>query len=159
MPPKAKKPAVHYIAAVELQVVDVPNKGKGVVAAIDLPRNSRLPYLGKQIDQKTYDNFAARNTKHPEKRYVDYIIATSIKGTYIDAHPRYRGSEKWIASRINEPGPRQKANCVIRFEERLPVVVTTKKIAAGQELMLHYGGAYERQYRVGQRADKPAWLR
>ncbi len=69
-------------------------------------------------------------------------MATTLPGKYVDAHPRYRGSEHWLARLCNEPAPRQTANRVIRYEARMPVLVTVKKIAVGQGLLVSYGSGY-----------------
>ena len=159
MPPKRRTPAIHRIDADEIRAADIPGKGMGLVAVVDLPPNARLPFLGKTIDQKTYDTFVSRTARAPDKHYTDYIMATSTAGQYVDANPRYRGSEQWLARLVNEPATGQTANMVIRYESRMPVLVTVKKIAAGTELMLSYGSDFVRKYKVGRRAAKPAWLR
>ncbi len=158
MPPK-RVPEVHRIDKKEVEVKEIPGKGLGVVAVVDLPRNSRLYYMGKMIDQKTFDNFQRRSELHPEKKYADYIMSTTYPGMYIDGHPRYKFSERWIAAKVNEPAPGESANMIIRYENRLPWLVSIKKIPAGQELLLHYGASYERPYKVGRRATKPGWLK
>jgi len=161
MPKRKKKPVpVHYIIPDEIHIADIEGKDKGLVATVDLPKNSRLPYLGKEITQDTYDNFVRRSEISPEKKWTEYIMGTTKKPkTYIDAHPRYKDSHSWLASRVNEPSPRQKANMVIRYENKLPVLVTVKRIPAGTELRLHYGDDFVRNYDVGKPADKPDWLK
>ena len=154
-----KAPKEHRITRDEIKVGTGPGKGLGLIATADLPRNSRLPYHGALIDQKTYDNFERRNKRHPEKKYIDYIMNTSLPGQYVDAHPRRLNSEEFFGSRVNEPGPGETANMIIRYEKHWPVLVSVKKITAGQELLLHYGPSYDRLYKVGRRATKPAWLR
>ena len=141
-------------------------KVKGVIAMVDLPANSRLPYLGKQISDTRLEKLAKRTNENPGKRYSSYVMATQIPNVSIDAHPRRKGSEHWVAGRLNEASPGEYDNMWITYENGLPVLVTTRKIEAGEELTFDYGPYYTRtippdfkkKYRRGRRVTKPWWL-
>ena len=170
MPPKKSKrvpkpPRVYIDPATDVEVKAVAaKKGKGLFAKKDLPANARLVYTGKTITAAEYKkleelNMDVANAPH---KYIGYIIASGKKGQYIDANPDLKGSEDWVAGRINEPARSETANMVIAYERKpstRPVFVTVKPIAAGQELLVHYGSGYTRVgYTAGKKVKKPSWI-
>ena len=161
---KKSKPQKHYIQNSEVYVKKSEGKGDGLFAKVELQPNSRLFYLGKEINEETRNKYNEMTNKEGKEDYASYIMSSGRSGVFIDAHPRHKGSEDWIAGRINEPSPKTKANMILRYEKltngkKHPVLVTVKKIPADTELTFKYGSDFKRPYKVGQQALIPSWLR
>lgn len=90
---------------------------------------------------------------------------------YIDANPKYEFTHPCIARYINEPSPGQKANAIfyigngnrrrgryVRDELGRVYVIIVTEVKEGEEILVHYGEDYDRNYKVGDPADFPEWL-
>ena len=74
---KRDMPARHYITPDEVQLMPISGKQLGVAAVVDLPPNSRLPYLGRKINQEAYERLQLRNTANPGKHlHLGRIISS-----------------------------------------------------------------------------------
>ena len=145
----------------DVEVKEVKGRGNGLFAAVDLPANWRIPYSGKEIDEKKYESRVAASHIPATSTYAEYIIASGRKGVYIDGHPRFKVKNN--ANMVNEPPPGTTANMVMVMDKftdgtKWPVFVTVRPVPAGEELFVKYGEGYVRKYKVGRRASKPAWL-
>ena len=168
MPPKKKgkkgsrTPPSVVLDPTWVEVKSIRGKGKGLVAAQEIPANARLQYDGVTINEAEYNRLCTLSHNDTNNvGYVNYVMATGKAGQYIDAHPRHAGSENWIGGRVNEPAPKQTANMVIKLQNKLPILITTRKINAGDELMVKYtrqGDHYVRPYKAGRQARLPKWL-
>ena len=164
MPPKTKvkKPIKQIIVPTAydtfFEVKEVKGKGKGLYAKQALARNTRLLYDGVRIDQKEYNELLKLDKKDPKTQYVAYVIAGGRKGSYIDAHSKHPGSDRWYAGKMNEPDTGVTANMVMVGGIN-PSFVTVREIRKGEELTICYGSNYVRVgYRKGKCPRKPAWL-
>lgn len=162
---KAKPPERVYLTPDDVEVRDTDDRGKGLFALRDLAPNSRLYYEGKEISKKRYDQLVEKSQeKKKYSDYVEYVMWSGRKDVFIDAHPRRRGPAYWLASRMNEPSPRQKANMFLTYEKRgelgkWPVLVAVRRIPADTELTFKYGTEFVRNgYKAGQKAVRPSWL-
>ena len=163
MPPKSRsrKPAKIIIEPSSydtyFDVKEIAGKGKGLFAKIAIPANTRIAYEGNIIDQKEYDRLLKLDKKDPDTQYMAYIIAGGRKSRYIDAHPRYEGSDRWFASKVNEPDVGETANMVMTGGLK-PSLVTVRPIKVGEQLTVKYGSSYVRSYKAGRAPRKPAWI-
>lgn len=141
-----------------LEIKKVPGKGDGLYARQDLKRNTRFPYEGKEIDQKQYDKLTEKAHKHPSKAYLCYILGLGRKGRFIDAHPRYSGSDLWFASKANEPDQGETANMIL-LGGLIPSLVLIRDVQAGEALTYCYGSRFMRVgYKKGRCPPKPKWI-
>ena len=137
-------PRLYKIKRQDIKVVKN-QKGRGLVACIDLNPNASIIYTGRFIVHQEYDEMVANGDD------VCHIMQTGNKSKpYVDG----RGH---LPSLINEPSPGERANVVIRFSRtsRLPWprLVVTEHIPKGKEILLHYGNCFKRRgYRAGRRA-------
>ena len=169
MPPKKRHVPIYIepsAYATHFVVKAVTGAGQGLFARQSLPANTRIAYTGKEIDKAEYKRLESLNMdkKNAKHKYIGYIFASGKRDTFIDANPRYPGSELWYAGRVNEPSTGVTANMVAKVERpkgeppRL-VFVTVRPIEKNEELTLHYGPGYTRVgYRVGRTPKKPSWL-
>jgi hypothetical protein len=162
MPPKAKKPVKLIIEPsaynANFYVREIKGAGQGLFAKVPLARNTRILYEGLRIDQKQYDELLKHDKKDPSMQYMAYIIAGGRKGKYIDAHPRYPGSDMWYASKVNEPNKGETANMVMTGGVN-PALVTVRDIKANEQLTVKYGSSYVRRgYKAGLAPRKPTWI-
>lgn len=161
----ARPPRQYFNSAEDYEVKSVPTKdGLGLFARHALPMNSRLVYDGRRITKAQYEwlvELDETRADAPKKRYVSYVGGGGLAGVLIDANPRHPGSADWFCGWVNEPSSRESANMLL-VSERKPisrtVFVSVRPIAAGAELLVHYGTSYRRRYQVGRAARRPAWL-
>lgn len=147
----------------QLQVQYIPGKKtQGLVAAKDLPANTRIIYRGILM---TEDEAAQQGDD-------TYHCWTGIEGNSdildgspsIDPNPDGIGGLGWfIGAKINEPSASQTANLTwlqgkYRGKNRM-MMVSVRPINMGEELLIHYGSEYhQRAYRPGLTAPIPPWL-
>ena len=123
----------------DLEVVDIPNKGKGVRAKNLLVKGRLLQIWGKEIPAIPY----------PEN--TTYIIESGKIGTLINMLPDDAPeSDKglFIVARINEPSKDEKVNMTTCFDEfkQFAMYKVLYDIQPGQELLVDYGDKYDRSY-------------
>lgn len=131
----------------ELRVAEsgIAGAGLGVFATRNLPRGLCIPVVGRRVS-------AAEARELIETERAQYLF--QAPGQFLDgrvadgrgADGRGAGGLE-IALLANEPPPRTKANCAFgnyTLQLRRPV-------AEGEELFVHYGNGYHRDYHVGQR--------
>jgi len=156
-----------------LRVSKIANKNDqlGVRAVGLLPKNSWLVYWGKEISVDRFQKLVAwsrdPNKDDAKEKYVTYVADSGRKDILINAHPKFctykhvGGRGKWIGGLVNEPTTGERANCVLvkrKIDGQFwPVLITVKDIADG-ELLVYYGGDYERDYPIGKKAKWPWWL-
>ena len=142
-----------YSSATDYVVRRVPSKpGLALTARRALAPNTRLVCEGRAM---THPQYLARIATGGDARYIVGLR----RGEYIDCKPSPRSG--WVAGRVNEPARNETANMLLVHERGPPmraVLVTVRRIEAGEELLLHYGSSYHRTYRVGRRARRPVWL-
>ena len=161
---RAPEPPRLYLDATKVEIKQIATKGVeeyGLVARVPLPINARLVYEGKEISESTHKLWMDTYEQDKTKKRVAYIIHSGRTGIYVDANPKYPHSSGWLGGRVNEPSQNEIANMWLMHELRpicRPVMVTTREIAIGEELLVHYGRKYYRPYKVGKRAPRPRWL-
>lgn len=139
----------------------------GLFARVELAPNTQFEYLGRLIKERTYQTLLKkrkRGNKQAEHRLRYTCDLPEAKGL-IDASPSDRenggavgGNGKFIAGKINEPGPDEKANAVLTAiahpqGKKVAGVIITERVLPGHEILVHYGADYERDYPVGAASD------
>jgi len=118
----------------------VPNAGRGLFAARDLPAAHRVPYTGDEIELRVDENGGP------------YVLQTR-QGSGIDAARRNCGLGRWVNDprhATDEQGRPREANCewtvhTPRGErQRVAAVRTLRPIVRGEELLVRYGDDYWR---------------
>ena len=121
---------------------NIPNKGIGVKAAVDIPAWSAIRFYGEVIDKNTMEQRLAKGQcKH---------VFKINQNKYLDGNPDldYLPENMAIAALINEPGPDEIVNC--RWSKQgTDIIVIPFPIAAEQELLIYYGPNYTRDYPLG----------
>ena len=142
-------PHVYMIKRKDVKIIRSKMKGRGLVADIDLSPNSHIFYTGSLLTKHQFQQMIENGDD------VSYIMKTGHKQA-----PFVNGLGN-VGSLINEPSTGERANVIIRFTPNspFPKLVTTKHIRRNEEILLHYGGAYKRNYRAGRRAIVPKWIR
>ncbi len=131
----------HYFTWPELSVAQS-RFGRGVFASKDILPGTCFPVLGEPVSQSEFDQRHSLGLATHVFRLIDGTPAWNPDLDAVGA----KGLS--ILLMINEPSPKTKANCL--FTSNTVMVAT--KIAKGQELTVHYGQSYKREYKVGQRA-------
>ena len=137
--------------------------GLGVFAKTDLRRGLFFPLLGEPITQKEQEQ--------RERKGVAQYMFQSSAGDWFDGRPQFMpfqlvGSLGLAAMlMVNEPPSRVTANCAFNQNS----VEVCRAVSAGEELFVHYGDRYLRDYKVGRRrqhskepkgtAQRIAWYR
>jgi hypothetical protein len=124
-----------------------PALGRGVFATRDLRPGLCIPVLGHEISENERQQLVRKNK-------ALYVFDSSTVGL-IDGDPRIHPDKinrvgnygLSIALMVNEPPPRNKANCAFGAN----TLQVRRRVAKGEELLVHYGDSYERPYKVGQR--------
>lgn len=135
----------------QLVVRNTLQKGLGVFAKEDICEGTLIPYLGLRLDKKQYQDLHKKTDFYTSKD-LHYIIQSDTH-TYINGHPNFDTHHLYLTSLLNEPEPGQRANCrslPLRPKQLGLGVMTTRLIAKGEELSMHYGYAYYRDYSIGQ---------
>ena len=121
---------------------NIPNKGTGVRAAVDIPAWSAIRFYGEVIDKNTMEQRLAKGQcKH---------VFKINQNKYLDGNPdlNYLPKDMAIAALINEPGPDEMVNC--RWSKQgTDIIVIPFPVAAEQELLIYYGPNYTRNYPLG----------
>jgi hypothetical protein len=168
MPKRKRKtivaPQRYGIELDDVRVGDVEGKGTGVIAVNTLPPNSQLLYEGKEINAEQKAKLARKTNQDGKEDYASYILSSGRAGVWIDGHPRRQGNGALFANLINEPSTGQTANMVLKHRKEgahlEPVLITTREIKPGEELMFKYDNAFKRVgYRAGRKAIEPKWLK
>jgi hypothetical protein len=118
--------------------------GDGVYAKQDIPAGTFVPILGERV-RSTYlfDVGDVNVNADPEIR----------PGRGTSARVGFCGLA--IVGKMNEPPPGTRANAeLVRNYLRI-----ARNIAKGEELTVHYGSSYARDYEVGRRASTPLTTR
>jgi len=148
---------LHHVVLIK----HIPGKGNGVFAKVALECNTRMRYTGKDLDEKQVTELyqLAQADGKNEHRYLDYLCDTGDSGRSVDAHPRHNLLS--IAGQVNEPSPSERANMALshggKVGSRYPVLIVTSDINAGEELLVHYGKSFVRNYDVAQPSALPWW--
>jgi transposase InsO family protein len=117
----------------------IPGAGLGVIATKELPKKTRLLYAGDLVPVANASDGGAY-----------YLELRSPPGTAVDAARTNAGDGRWV----NDPkGTGKRANCKFVGQNGSAVVETTRRIAAGEELLASYGGGYWR-YHAGDASAK-----
>ena len=143
----ARKLEAQVTRFLDFRPSSIPGAGMGVFASTDLPAGFRIPYIG--VVYPSYDDYGGSDK---------YSMCDGHAGV-IDGHPSRTVRKLNYAPRINEPPAATNdereaaANMHIQHEEEGPwspltptVLCTRRPIPAGEELLLYYGDAYERDW-------------
>ena len=108
-----------------------------------------IPYLGRMVNRRQIAQipFAMQ----------EYLMRQSLNLSY-DGHPVWDTYGLFVTSLMNEPSPLEQANGRVillgrPFDKDLPQclgVMLTRDVKQGEELTIHYGSSYYREYSVGQ---------
>jgi hypothetical protein len=122
-----------------VQKSSVPDAGRGLFAARDLPKGRRVPYTGDLINTDGGRVGGA------------YVLETRNNVEGIDAARRNSGLGRWVndpRGAFDEQGRRRKANCKFTIHtprgggQRVAAVRTLRPILKGEELLVKYGEQY-----------------
>jgi len=117
-----------------------PNKGFGLWATRDLPAGKRFRYARSPLDEVE----PAVVGQWPDWRKA-YVFCNGNETKCWDARSTQSGLARWV----NEVGrARTNAKLTIAPNQQSASIVTTKRVAAGREIVTNYGPAYRRNYRL-----------
>jgi hypothetical protein len=138
---------------------------QGVRAKENLPKGTGIEYHGMKMGKDLYDTIQALHdtlqaTKGGDQLKVADYIMENRRNEYIDGNPRYDQNDQgvggrglFLAAKVNEPNPGQRANMkglnYGRGLQRKSVLVAKRPLAKGEELTFHYGTSFLRDYPVG----------
>ncbi|WP_271196449.1 C80 family cysteine peptidase [Pseudomonas turukhanskensis] len=124
-----------------LAVDEVPGKGRGVMAARDIPAFQVLsPYAGKLVVGEAA--MAAEQLKIGKQNFSAYAFGTKSDNALVSAFGDGIGN---ISSLINEGDQAADNNVsVIRLGTKIVFFVAKQPIKAGEQLLYDYGGTYDR---------------
>lgn len=138
------------------KLVDIPGKGKGLVAARDIPRRSVVgAYAGLVFPEKEYDRFLQQGGT-TGKYAIEFfkVVGGKVRDGYVmdpggpDGRmlPRYKNV---VAAYVNEPDSGL-PNCVWTRVVPLKRVVlkALREIRKGEELTVCYAHDYPRRYKT-----------
>lgn len=140
----------------QLEIQKIKNKDNqpGVVALVDLPIGTKIPYFGLEINEKCSRELCQQQIDDPKGRWYSYVL--DCGNILIDAHPRYQpdqngigGNGLYIGGKINEPAKGECINCELISRKGLGFIKIVCSIKAGQELLVYYGDEYVRNYSIG----------
>ena len=140
----------------ELEVKKTNYKGQGVFATEPLREGIIIPYLGR-IANRTQIAQIDVNMK-------DYLMRQSLNLFY-DGNPVLDTFGLFITSLMNEHSPSEQANGrvlligapYIKDMRQCLGVMLTRDVAQGEELTIHYGHSYFRDYSVGLDCEIPKY--
>jgi len=107
-----------------------------VFATQDLKPGLCIPVVGRKITKEEFKILLDQDR-------AQYVF--EARSQLLDGKWSCRGLE--IALKINEPPPHTRANCAFGGL----TVQIRRPIAQGEELLVHYGEHYQRNYKVGLR--------
>jgi hypothetical protein len=138
------------------KLVDIPGKGKGLVAARDIPRRSVVgAYAGLVFPEKEYDRFLAQGGT-TGKYAIEFfkVVGGKVKDGFVmdpggpndKMLPQYKNV---VAAYVNEPDAGL-PNCVWTRVVPLKRVVlkALRAIKKGEELSVCYAHDYPRKYKT-----------
>ena len=138
---------------------DIPGMGtqKGLYCMFDLDKNVVVDdYTGRKTTTKKFEARVAKMSKKMRRRHENYSIgfldAAGVKQTIDPVNENKRHKVDMSLHRlaaVNEPREGQNANCEAISEDNRVMFVTGVKVKAHTELLLHYGGEYDRGYKYG----------
>lgn len=116
----------------------IPRAGKGLFAAADLPRGTRIPYKGEMMTRQQVDE------RYPGDELGEYVLCfgRGRNQRCVDARSTQSGLGRYAN---DNRGTRYRANA--RFQdpgrrERWPQIVLTRAVRKGEEIFVAYGGDY-----------------
>jgi hypothetical protein len=134
-----------YLLGLRIGRSTIPGAGLGVLATRALPKHTRLLYAGDLVPLAS------------ERDGGPYFLELT-KRTAVDAARTNAGDGRWV----NDPrGSGKRANCKFAVHRGRASVQTTRALAAGEELLVSYGGGYWRYHagQAGQQQSARKWAR
>ena len=142
--PKSKKNEVVDPALLFVKESTLPNCGKGLFTKVDIKKGSLIvEYKGEKI---TWAEGLKRNENHAfQSPYLFYITAKNcIDAEYtLDALARYANDAK---GHTKVKGLTNNAEYAVI--KRVPYIMATKNIKAGEEIFVSYGDDYWKAMKV-----------
>ena len=128
----------------EVEITEIPKKGLGVVAKINLNIGFKIPYGGKQITEKE-KTYLQKKGRLNYVAKVGNLMYNGDPAIYPENLPKFG----WVGSLVNEPGKLEKANSVLKKDKDSIIIELVEDVPSGQEIMIHYNwrakkGGYER---------------
>lgn len=142
-------------------------KGLGVIATMNLEKGEFVGVMAGCVMREEAHNFMVQTGKITG-RYAMETRDQNLETYVVEPEAPHRGkpSRRFRSSMalfMNEPGPAEQLNVAWAFNtaydpERVECY-TMKQVAAGEELLVHYGDSYGRTYEKPREAPPSPWTR